>query len=661
MRKIYNIIFFLFSISIYHSQNRELDSLKTLLKGKAHDSIRLSFLSNFLKHSGHFAYHEYSGIMIELAQKNVNLSKAGSHSLKLYLTYLGEAYYYKAEDLLLRMDLPGAILSYEKSITINNKTGNKLLTATGKAEMANALILQENYKKAIEILYEALKILQPLNEQKTIGDVYKNIARIYRRQKNYDKAIEFYEKGFNAYETAGYKLGALEVLHLLSHTYSSINDSTKSDICILKTEKIINTLNENEKSTQAVLINFLLGRINEVKGNNALAIIYFTKNIAPLKEAKVLTELGFIYSSLSNIYKKTKQYKKAIFYAEEAQKMYIQTHHENRIQNGNKMLYQLHKLTGNHKKALEKYELFISMDDSIQSKKDEKHVLEAELKYQFEKKELLVKIAAEKKINELNLLAERKNTRKNTILIIMASALLLFITGACFLYYYYRQRNIIQEQKNNLLKQKLLLSQMNPHFIFNSLNAIQNYIFKKNVFQAGVYLSQFAEMIRMILEFSRKDYITLESELKFLDNYLKLQQLRFENKFDYQLIIDKEIDAETTLLPPMMAQPFIENAVEHGIFYKTSKGNINVNFHKNNNQLVYTIEDDGVGLDQTKKIKLQKGQKHESLAMVITNERIQELYNNPKKQNVIDLIDKKDLNLNLTGVMVKFSIQFKEL
>lgn len=202
---------------------------------------------------------------------------------------------------------------------------------------------------------------------------------------------------------------------------------------------------------------------------------------------------------------------------------------------------------------------------------------------------------------------------------------------------------------------------MNPHFIFNSLNAIQNYIFKKNVLQAGVYLSQFAEMIRMILEFSRKDYVTLESELKFLENYLKLQQLRFDNKFEYNLIIDKEIDTETTLLPPMMAQPFIENAIEHGILYKTGKGNINVTFNKDQDLIEYVIEDDGVGFYESKKLKSKALQMHESMAITITSERMLSLQPKLKKQPIIELIDKKEIGLNTTGVKVKFSVQYKEL
>ncbi len=661
MKKTFYLVLFLFCITLCQSQNRELDSLKSLLNNKMHDTTRLSLLSSFLKHSDQNDYHKYSKIMLELAQKNVNASKTDTLLSRFYLNYLAEAYYFQGEDLCLRIDVPNAIKSYEKSIVLSIKTGNKLLTATCKMELAQALTMKEDYKKAIEALYEALKIMQQLDEQKTIGDIYKSIARIYRRQKNHEKAIELYKKSIDVYKKVDFKRGMLDALYKLSYTYSEITDSTNANACILKTEDIINRMSEAEKSPDGIFINTLLAKIHLAKGNSALAITYLNKNIEPLKKAGILSEVGFIYTSLSDIYQKTNQYKKALFYAEEAQEIHKKTKHYWGLNNGYERLYNLYKHIGNTKKALEMHELLTITNDSIQRKKDEKHIIEAELKYEFEKKELLAKIATEKKINELNLFAERKNARKNTALIILGTCLLLFIAIAFFLYYYFRQKSIIQTQKTNLLKQKLLLSQMNPHFIFNSLNAIQNYIFKKNVLQAGIYLSQFAEMIRMILEFSRKDYITLDAELKFLEHYLKLQQLRFDNKFDYQLVIDKEIDTETTLLPPMMAQPFIENAIEHGIFYKTGKGNINVTFNKNNKELEYIIEDNGIGLTASKKLKSYTEPKHESLAMTITGERMQVLYNDIKKQPIIEVIDKKDLDLNTTGVKVKFAIQFKEL
>jgi LytS/YehU family sensor histidine kinase len=254
---------------------------------------------------------------------------------------------------------------------------------------------------------------------------------------------------------------------------------------------------------------------------------------------------------------------------------------------------------------------------------------------------------------------EKENLVKNIWLIVFAATLLLLGVSAYFLYKNVKQKSIITAQKNNLLKQKLLVSQMNPHFIFNSLNAIQNYIFKQDSLKAGTYLTQFSELIRMILDFSRKDYISIESELKLLNNYFELQQLRFEGKFDYVITVNDQIDQESTHIPPMLAQPFIENALEHGLFYKEGKGKVEVRLLLEDDQLVYEIEDNGVGIEETIKLKKKLNSSYESLGTVITRERMHTLTYEEKHKGEIQIIDKKKTDPNNTGVKVRFVVPFK--
>ncbi len=118
-----------------------------------------------------------------------------------------------------------------------------------------------------------------------------------------------------------------------------------------------------------------------------------------------------------------------------------------------------------------------------------------------------------------------------------------------------------------LLKQRLLRSQMNPHFIFNSLSGIQNFIVTEKSTKASIYLSKFATLVRNILDSSVKEYVTLEKEIATIENYLELQKVRYAGKFEFSIKTDDAIDPESTMIPPMLAQPFIENAIEHGIVH----------------------------------------------------------------------------------------------
>jgi ligand-binding sensor domain-containing protein len=228
----------------------------------------------------------------------------------------------------------------------------------------------------------------------------------------------------------------------------------------------------------------------------------------------------------------------------------------------------------------------------------------------------------------------------------------------------YREKKIKERTEFQLLEQKLLRSQMNPHFIFNSLSSIQSFIFENNPLEAGSYLSRFAELIRSILYNSREEFITLEKEIKTLKNYLDLQQLRYNNKFDYLLDVDPLIQPDLIKIPPMLAQPFVENAIEHGIKHLKGKGFISVSFSlmADRGYVLLLVEDNGIGIKASKKLKGKKSNKHTSLATIIANERI-DVFNKgkKKKQFIMEIDEMKDAMGKIKGTQVKFIIPYREL
>ena len=175
--------------------------------------------------------------------------------------------------------------------------------------------------------------------------------------------------------------------------------------------------------------------------------------------------------------------------------------------------------------------------------------------------------------------------------------LLVVVIVLSFIIYLIRNHyhRIRYEQKAHKLEKQLLRSQMNPHFIFNSLTAIQGYFFD-NQNAAITYLARFSKLVRQILENSRVEYVSMENEIKTIENYLSLQQLRFSSKFDYSIEVDPGINREMMHIPPMLAQPFVENAIEHGIMHKMGKGHIWIKYRMNNGMIDITVEDDGIGV-----------------------------------------------------------------
>lgn len=221
----------------------------------------------------------------------------------------------------------------------------------------------------------------------------------------------------------------------------------------------------------------------------------------------------------------------------------------------------------------------------------------------------------------------------------------------------YRIRAI--RRKNNLEKAldtatlESLKLQMNPHFIFNAMAAIQRYMIKNDAQQTSNYLARFARLMRAVLENSRSEYISLAQEIEMLENYLTLQNLQYQGHFGYKINVASNLDPEEFAIPPMFAQPFIENAIEHGITHMKTSGIIIINFALHQDTISMEINDNGVGFGQTSSTKQSKDKKHQSLATKITRERI-DLYQQSLKKNIGFKI-----NSSTNGTQVLFYLPYK--
>lgn len=209
-------------------------------------------------------------------------------------------------------------------------------------------------------------------------------------------------------------------------------------------------------------------------------------------------------------------------------------------------------------------------------------------------------------------------------------------------------------------EQQVLLSQMNPHFVFNSLTAIQSYIFRNEPHTASKYLASFAKLTRLILENSRAELCSIEREISTLKLYLDLQKLRFEGRFDYTITVDERIDPDTTLIPPMLAQPLIENAIEHGFSGINWAGRIEIRYTLSKPKyLVIEVEDNGIGIEKSHEVHVNKGKPYRSLATEITKERIKNLKKLGNSGIKLNITDKSILNSNVSGTIAQIVIPLK--
>ena len=236
-------------------------------------------------------------------------------------------------------------------------------------------------------------------------------------------------------------------------------------------------------------------------------------------------------------------------------------------------------------------------------------------------------------------LFEENNKRQKWIIYSLLLGIFLFALATFF---YYRS-NKQQKLANNLLALKSLRSQMNPHFIFNALNSVNNYIAKSDERNANRFLSDFSVLMRTVLENSEEDFIPLSKELELLELYVKLEHSRFPDKFDYEVNIPESVAVNSFEIPPMLLQPYIENAIWHGLRYKKEKGFLKINVSQLTEELLQIeIIDNGIGRKKSTTLKTENQKKQKSKGMGNIKKRVailNDMYKNKVDVSISNLLE----------------------
>ena len=320
-------------------------------------------------------------------------------------------------------------------------------------------------------------------------------------------------------------------------------------------------------------------------------------------------------------------------------------------QQGKFMYYGLYQINAAKKRtgeALKYHIAYSSAKDTLNKLQRIRETIELQIRYESESKD--------QQIQTLSLENELKESRLHQTRFFLFGSVGFFILILMFGFILFRQNKLKADQQMLVLQQKLFRSQMNPHFIFNSLASIQNFIVRQDSRKANIFLSKFSELVRSILDNSTQEYITFDKEISTIQNYLELQKVRYIEKFDYSIDIDEAIDAESMKIPPMLAQPIIENAIEHGIKHKETKGHISILFKLEGSLVVFKVEDDGIGREAAMDIMFKQNKGHKSLATAITRERIQVLNKRMKNKISMQILDLKNEKNEPAGTRVTFEI-----
>ncbi|MGB0878999.1 MAG: tetratricopeptide repeat-containing sensor histidine kinase [Polaribacter sp.] len=477
-----------------------------------------------------------------------------------------------------------------KQIALENQ--NKLQEAKINSSIAHIYYNLKQLDKSISYLKLSEAIFKELNSAKDLSKLYNNIGILYKIKGDHTNAITAFNNAIKESFFINDEIGAAFTQTNLGYLYILENDLVLAEKNLLSASQIFT----DQQIQNAVL-----------------------------------------YTNLSKLYFKKNNLNKAIDFSEKALALHTKDSIRNEMMQNHELLSQLFEAKKEHSKALSHYKSFKDLEAEIFSNTKKEQVAALENKLQLQEQE-----------HQINVL-EKENRLRLFLIIVLV---ILFLSGGIIWYLYSKGKQSKVETKRLILEQKLLQSQLNPHFVFNVLSSIQSFMLDNNTSEASNYLVKFSKLIRRILEHSRKDFIPFEEDLEIIKNYLELQQLRLNNKFDFNFEIDNHLLSNTYFIPPMLIQPFIENAVEHGVkSLKNRKGLITLHYTLKANYLELIVLDNGVGLKNR-----PKDSKKESLSTQIIKERLNAISidNNSVKYKVT-LMER----IEETGIKVVVEIPYK--
>ena len=360
------------------------------------------------------------------------------------------------------------------------------------------------------------------------------------------------------------------------------------------------------------------------QNNQSLALEYYRKSLASYEEIQNKFGASLALFNIGLLLQKQQKYSEALPFAIKSLAYAKEIGVQDQTFHTEKLLSELYESLNDSKAALTHYKNYIIARDSINNQETKTKFAKAEMNYEFHKKEAL--------------LSEKHKREIQLVVFSILGGLLLIVLGLVIYNRMQVKRQLTLKKEVAEYEQKALHLQMNPHFVFNCLSSISSFIVQNGTDSALKYLSKFSKLMRLTLEYSKGSLIPIDKEIESLQNYLELEQLRFQDKFEFEIQSTENVEFNMGL-PPLLIQPFVENAILHGMVPKEGKGKISVNFDVQNEQLVCTITDDGIGLSESKLLKENSVTAHQSMALEITKKRLKIMESITSKSAKIEIIE----------------------
>ncbi|MCL6267335.1 histidine kinase [Flagellimonas myxillae] len=597
----------------------------------------------FLDSANHYKRTNLEKSIDFIAQSIGQLGKRGNKTeLSNALTALGEIYVYHQQ-----YDL--AISSYKDALAARRTVKTELL-------LGQAYILNSEFEMGASMLAPLIEVNGLVPYQRI--EIYEGLGDAHKGMGISQKALDYYEEGLQVAQKNQISPKIIDLNSKIADTYARDNRLVEAEgffansLNLSKTVAPERKIQENEKvadfyseknryEDEIQLRKQSLNELQQLPGLTVNKDNSATGQLDSITSQQINYKIGRAYIAQDKLDEAIPYLQKSIVEADSEDDLVVK-------KDATRRLSEVYRYKGDFTKALETYQDYVSVVDSLYARKEQEISRAARLNREIATKQNRISsLEQERELSQSKYslavteqqLFEETSKRQGWIIYSLIFGMVLMALTA-FLFY---RNNQQQKLANNLLALKSLRTQMNPHFIFNALNSVNNYIAKSDERSANRFLSDFSVLMRSVLENSEEDFIPLPKELELLELYVKLEHSRFADKFDFEIDIDGKTDIEAYEIPPMLLQPYIENAIWHGLRYKEEKGFLKINVKEMAQGILeIVIEDNGIGRKKSAVLKTENQKKQKSKGMGNIKKRIQilnDMYKNKVDVSITDLYD----------------------
>jgi len=659
----------LFVIILYANdsfcQTREIDGLKNLLSNTKNDTIKINTLNQLAELSVYSLGDDTSAM--NYANEALDLSEKLNFKRGMRDAYNKMGYAAQIQDNYLE-----AIRLFNLSLKLSNKINDKWGMAYAHLELAKCFFEGDRTEK-LQNLLAALKIYKEIGDKWGISATLQSIAIFYQDENNYDEALKTFYEALTIREKFSDKTGEAQTLNTIGGIHATQGKYGDALQNFNKALRIFEQQGENAPIwglpyTYACIAGAYVDEAEKMSQNGNLhgANEGFKKAMdnyklaLPLQiKANIRLAVAELELAIGNLNFRMNNYK-------EANKYFQQSLARSRLGNGKKQIRdvylaisRLDSASNNYKQALLNYKNYILYRDSSYTDEDLKRLDKLKMQNVFDKKQ--------DSLNRKQIITQTKlDSQKKQKNFYLAGAGLLALLSV-FVFLNFRNQKKINRLANDAhakekaeLELQSLRAQLNPHFMFNSLNAIQELILLEENEKSQSYLARFAKLLRLLLENADKPFIPLQMELDFLQLYLSLENLRIPD-LQFSITVDPNINTETTQIPNMILQPYIENSIWHGLSHKENNKQLQIRINNEDGSTKYEVEDNGVGRKRSAELKSFYRKEHRSKGMELLSKRFRLLakeYGAEVETTITDVMNGKE---NGTIVTIKVPNKIKSI